>query len=111
MRDPDGRPFRIIGIVRDATEELSHSAERLGLDDERRRQTSVVESTTAALAHARTVRDVIDVIGDAHGLERLGSMGMVMGLVEQAGSTWWPKARRAVSSPAPATPASTSSTR
>ncbi|MER6214109.1 SpoIIE family protein phosphatase [Streptomyces sp. NPDC001272] len=82
MRGPDGRPFRIIGIVRDATEELSHSAERLGLDEERRRQTSVVESTTAALAHARTVKDVIDVIGDAHGLERLGSMGMVMGLVE-----------------------------
>ncbi|MFD8147203.1 SpoIIE family protein phosphatase, partial [Streptomyces sp. NPDC059708] len=82
LRDPDGRPYRIIGIVRDATEELSHSAERLGLDEERRRQTSVVESTTAALAHARTVKDVIDVIGDAHGLERLGSMGMVMGLVE-----------------------------
>ncbi|MFF4849890.1 SpoIIE family protein phosphatase [Streptomyces sp. NPDC001194] len=82
VRARDGRPFRIIGIVRDATEELSHSAERLGLDEERRRQTSVVESTTAALAHARTVRDVIDVIGDAHGLERLGSMGMVMGLVE-----------------------------
>ncbi|MET9701168.1 SpoIIE family protein phosphatase [Streptomyces sp. NPDC006529] len=82
MRDGDGRPFRIIGIVRDATEELSHSAERLGLDEERRRQTSVVEATTAALAHARTVRDVIDALSDAHGLERLGTMGMVMGLVE-----------------------------
>ncbi|MEU7554886.1 SpoIIE family protein phosphatase [Streptomyces sp. NPDC044571] len=82
MRERDGRPFRIIGIVRDATEELSHSAERLGLDEERRRQTSVVESTTAALAHARTVQDVIDALGDAHGLERLGTMGMVMGLVE-----------------------------
>ncbi|MFJ3974037.1 SpoIIE family protein phosphatase [Streptomyces sp. NPDC090021] len=82
MRGGDGRPHRIIGIVRDATEELSHSAERLGLDEERRRQTSVVESTTAALAHARTVQDVIDALGDAHGLERLGSMGMVMGLVE-----------------------------
>ncbi|MFJ1569412.1 SpoIIE family protein phosphatase [Streptomyces erythrochromogenes] len=82
MRGPDGRPHRIIGIVRDATEELTHSAERLGLDEERRRQTSVVESTTAALAHARTVQDVIDALGDAHGLERLGSMGMVMGLVE-----------------------------
>lgn len=82
MRGPDRRPYRIIGIVRDATEELSHSAERLGLDEERRRQTSVVESTTAALAHARTVQDVIDALADAHGLERLGSMGMVMGLVE-----------------------------
>ncbi|WP_330333814.1 SpoIIE family protein phosphatase [Streptomyces sp. NBC_00536] len=82
MRDADGRPYRIIGIVRDATEELSHSAERLGLDEERRRQTSVVEGTTAALAHARTVQDVIDALSDAHGLERLGTMGMVMGLVE-----------------------------
>ncbi|MFJ6793059.1 SpoIIE family protein phosphatase [Streptomyces sp. NPDC091268] len=82
MRGADGRPYRIIGIVRDATEELSHAAERMGLDEERRRQTSVVESTTAALAHARTVQDVIDALGDAHGLERLGSMGMVMGLVE-----------------------------
>ncbi|MFI5979506.1 SpoIIE family protein phosphatase [Streptomyces sp. NPDC051555] len=82
MREADGRPYRIIGIVRDATEELSHSAERLGLDEERRRQTSVVEGTTAALAHARTVQDVIDALSDAHGLERLGTMGMVMGLVE-----------------------------
>ncbi|MFG2292904.1 SpoIIE family protein phosphatase [Streptomyces sp. NPDC048603] len=82
LRDGEGRPYRIIGIVRDATEELNHSAERLGLDEERRRQTSVVEATTAALAHARTVQDVIDALSDAHGLERLGSMGMVMGLVE-----------------------------
>lgn len=111
MRGPDGRPFRIIGIVRDATEELSHSAERLGLDEERRRQTSVVESTTAALAHARTVRDVIDVIGDAHGLERLGSMGMVMGLVEAGRIHLVAEGPRTVSSPAPGTPGSTSSTR
>ncbi|MFJ7204320.1 SpoIIE family protein phosphatase [Streptomyces sp. NPDC098789] len=82
LREAGGRPYRIIGIVRDATEELSHSAERLGLDEERRRQTSVVEGTTAALAHARTVQDVIDALSDAHGLERLGTMGMVMGLVE-----------------------------
>ncbi|WP_424210874.1 SpoIIE family protein phosphatase [Streptomyces sp. BI20] len=82
LRDEAGRPYRVIGIVRDATEELGHSAERLGLDEERRRQTSVVEATTAALAHARTVRDVIDALGDHRGLERLGSMGMVMGLVE-----------------------------
>ncbi|WP_030194329.1 SpoIIE family protein phosphatase [Streptomyces sp. NRRL S-87] len=82
LRDPGGRPYRIIGIVRDATEELSHSAERLGLDEERRRQTSVVEGTTAALAHARTVQDVIDALSDSRGLDRLGTMGMVMGLVE-----------------------------
>ncbi|MFD7613694.1 SpoIIE family protein phosphatase [Streptomyces sp. NPDC059828] len=81
-RDSRGRPHRIIGIVRDATQELADSSARVELDAERRRQTSVVESTTAALAHARTVQDVIDVLKDSHGLERLGATSMVMGLLE-----------------------------
>ncbi|MFE7773754.1 SpoIIE family protein phosphatase [Streptomyces sp. NPDC057445] len=81
-RDAAGRPHRIIGIVRDATQELADSSARADLDAERRRQTSVVESTTAALAHARTVRDVIDVLKDSHGLERLGATSMVVGLLE-----------------------------
>ncbi len=61
-RDASGRPHRIIGIVRDATQELAEATARLEVDVERRRLTSVVESTTAALAHARTVQDVIDVL-------------------------------------------------
>ncbi|WAZ25574.1 SpoIIE family protein phosphatase [Streptomyces cinnabarinus] len=84
-RDTTGRPRRIIGIVRDATQELSESAERRDraqLDEARRRQTSVVELTTAALAHARTVQDVIDVLKDTHGLTHLGATSLVMGLVE-----------------------------
>ncbi|NBM20664.1 SpoIIE family protein phosphatase [Streptomyces sp. GC420] len=82
LRDEQGRPHRIIGIVRDATDELGHPAERLGPDEEQRRRTSVVEATTAALAHARTVRDVIDALKHSGGLEMLGSSGLVMGLVE-----------------------------
>ncbi|MEC4019559.1 SpoIIE family protein phosphatase [Streptomyces sp. H27-D2] len=82
QRDAVGRPYRIIGVVRDATGELDHSAERLALDDVRRRQTSVVEETTAALAHARTVADVIDVLQDSSGMGRLGATSLVMGLVE-----------------------------
>ncbi|GGQ20164.1 SpoIIE family protein phosphatase [Streptomyces roseolilacinus] len=81
-RDGNGRPHRIIGIVRDATQELAESASRREVDVERRRQTSVVESTTAALAHARTVQDVIDVLKDSHGLEHLGATSVVMGLLE-----------------------------
>ncbi|MER6910252.1 SpoIIE family protein phosphatase [Streptomyces sp. NPDC000594] len=85
-RDADtGRPLRIIGIVRDATEELAESAARLEADDARKRQTSVVESTTAALAHARTVQDVIDVLRDSHGLEHFGATSLVMGLLEAGG--------------------------
>ncbi|MEJ8661295.1 SpoIIE family protein phosphatase [Streptomyces sp. MS1.AVA.4] len=82
LRDTAGRPHRIIGIVRDATQELADSTARVELDAERRRQTSVVESTTAALAHARTVKDVIDVLKDSHGLEHLGATSLVMGLLE-----------------------------
>ncbi|MER5748532.1 SpoIIE family protein phosphatase [Streptomyces sp. NPDC002088] len=84
-RDETGRPRRIVGIVRDATQELSDLAERrdeAALDNARREQTNVVQLTTAALAHARTVRDVIDVLKDTHGLSHLGATSLVMGLVE-----------------------------
>jgi serine phosphatase RsbU (regulator of sigma subunit)/anti-sigma regulatory factor (Ser/Thr protein kinase) len=84
-RDETGRPRRIIGIVRDATQELSESAarrEQAAQDEARRQQTNVVQITTAALAHARTVQDVIDVLKDSHGLTHLGATSLVMGLVE-----------------------------
>jgi anti-sigma regulatory factor (Ser/Thr protein kinase) len=84
-RDHTGRPRRIIGIVRDATTELAESdarSDEAAQDEARRQQTSVVELTTAALAHARTVQDVIDVLKDTHGLTHLGATSLVMGLVE-----------------------------
>jgi serine phosphatase RsbU (regulator of sigma subunit)/anti-sigma regulatory factor (Ser/Thr protein kinase) len=83
-RDADGRPHRVIGIVRDAAQELADSAARMELDEARRVRTSVVESTTAALAHARTVQDVIDVLKASPGLEHLGATSVVMGLVESS---------------------------
>lgn len=81
-RDATGRPRRIIGIVRDATQELADSIARRELDEERRRRTSLVEGTTAALAHARTVRDVTDVLKNSQGLAHLGATSLVMGLIE-----------------------------
>ena len=84
-RDETGRPRRIIGIVRDATQELGERAarrEQAAQDEARRQQTNVVQITTAALAHARTVQDVIDVLKDSHGLTHLGATSLVMGLVE-----------------------------
>ncbi|WP_079074630.1 SpoIIE family protein phosphatase [Streptomyces atriruber] len=86
QRDATGRPRRIVGLVRDATRELGDSPaalrERADEEAERRRTTSLVQGTTAALAHARTVRDVIDVLRDTHGLAYLGASNLVMGLVE-----------------------------
>jgi serine phosphatase RsbU (regulator of sigma subunit)/anti-sigma regulatory factor (Ser/Thr protein kinase) len=84
-RDETGRPRRIVGIVRDATQELSElesRREQAAQDEARRRQTNVVQLTTAALAHARTVDDVIDVLKDTHGLTHLGATSLVFGLVE-----------------------------
>ncbi|MCX4850759.1 SpoIIE family protein phosphatase [Streptomyces sp. NBC_00893] len=81
-RDGNGRPHRIIGIVRDATQELADSTARRELDLERRRRTSLVDGTTAALAHARTVGDVIEVLKNSQGLAHLGATSLVMGLME-----------------------------
>ncbi|MEW1695290.1 SpoIIE family protein phosphatase [Streptomyces sp. NPDC093249] len=81
-RDATGRPVRIVGVVRDATHELSESAARLGLDEGRRRRAGVVEGTTAALAYARTVQDVIDLLDDSHALEHFGAASLVVGLLD-----------------------------
>ncbi|MGW0846678.1 SpoIIE family protein phosphatase [Streptomyces sp. NPDC002787] len=84
-RDESGRPYRVIGIVRDATRELNEirsRTERAEHDEARRRQTNVVQVITAALAHARTVQDVIDVLEDTDGLTHLGATSLVMGLLE-----------------------------
>ncbi|WP_405774551.1 SpoIIE family protein phosphatase [Streptomyces sp. NBC_00859] len=81
-RDVSGRPHRIIGIVRHAAQELADASVRIALDNEGHHRTSVVAGTTAALAHARTVQDVIDVLNDSQGLEYLGATSLVMGLVE-----------------------------
>ncbi|MER7739144.1 SpoIIE family protein phosphatase [Streptomyces sp. NPDC096538] len=84
-RDASGRPHRIIGIVRDATQELRDTEvrrEQALQENLRRQQTNVVQLTTAALAHARTVQDVIDVLKDTHGLTHLGATSLVMGRVE-----------------------------
>ena len=82
VRDAEGQPCRVIGIVRDAARELVDSTARLELAAVRRVQTSVVEGTAAALAHARTVKDVIDVLNESDGLEHLGATSLVMGLLE-----------------------------
>ncbi|MDQ0809565.1 serine phosphatase RsbU (regulator of sigma subunit)/anti-sigma regulatory factor (Ser/Thr protein kinase) [Streptomyces sp. B3I7] len=84
-RDATGRARRIIGIVRDATQELRDSrarSEQAARDIARRRQADVAQATMAALAHARTVQDVIDVLRETEGRMWMGAASLVMGLVE-----------------------------
>lgn len=84
-RDETGRPRRVIGIVRDATQELADSearSVRAAQDAAFRRQSDVVQVITAALSHARGVQDVIDVLKDTDGVRHLGATSVVIGLVE-----------------------------
>ncbi|AKN75813.1 protein phosphatase [Streptomyces sp. PBH53] len=84
-RDETGRPRRVVGIVRDATDELADGTARslrAAQEEAFRQQTSVVQVISAALAHARSVQDVIDVLKDTHGVRHLGAASLVMGLVE-----------------------------
>ncbi|WBB59560.1 SpoIIE family protein phosphatase [Streptomyces sp. WMMC500] len=82
LRDDGGRAHRVVGMVRDATLELNFSAQQFALDQERRRQTGVIQQTAAALANASTVQDVIGVLGGPEGLARLGAVNMILGLAE-----------------------------
>ncbi|MGW2646903.1 SpoIIE family protein phosphatase [Streptomyces sp. NPDC001393] len=84
-RDDTGRPRRVVGIVRDATDELAESETRslrAAQNEAFRQQTNVVQAVSAALAHARSVQEVIDTLKDTHGIRHLGAASLVMGLVE-----------------------------
>ncbi|CAO0835233.1 hypothetical protein SMICM17S_02204 [Streptomyces microflavus] len=55
LRSKDGKAHRIVGVVRDATAEVTHSAFVLDLEKRRQRQTNIVERTTSAMSRAVTV--------------------------------------------------------
>ncbi|MFG3529845.1 SpoIIE family protein phosphatase [Streptomyces sp. NPDC047917] len=82
LRADDGRAHRIVGVVQDATAEVTHSAFVLDLEKRRQRQTSIVERTTSALSRAVTVDDVTAALTGPGGLARLGADGLSLALVE-----------------------------
>ncbi|MFJ3923140.1 SpoIIE family protein phosphatase [Streptomyces sp. NPDC090022] len=83
-RDRTGRPYRVIGIVRDAALDPREPGARSEADEGRRRMTGVVERTTAILAHARTVNDVTDILKDPEALGHLGAVSVMLGIVDGA---------------------------
>ncbi|MET9963569.1 SpoIIE family protein phosphatase [Streptomyces sp. NPDC006326] len=82
LRDANGRPHRIIGIVRDAAHDPDEPGATGEQSEGRRRMTGVVERTTAILAHARTVNDVTDVLKDPEALGHLGAVSVMLGVVD-----------------------------
>ncbi|MEU3061825.1 SpoIIE family protein phosphatase [Streptomyces subrutilus] len=82
LRDRTGRPYRVIGIVRDAAHDPGEPGAAGERDEGRRRLTGVVERTTAILAHARTVNDVTDTLKDPEALGHLGAVSVMLGIVD-----------------------------
>ncbi|WP_329237710.1 SpoIIE family protein phosphatase [Streptomyces sp. NBC_00111] len=84
LRSEDGRAHRVIGVVRDATAEVTRSAFALDLEKRRRRHTDIVERTTAAMSRAVTVDDVTAALTGPGGLVGIGADGLALGLVENS---------------------------
>ncbi|MEU5165602.1 SpoIIE family protein phosphatase [Streptomyces mutomycini] len=84
LRSEDGRAHRVVGVVRDATAEVTRSALVLDLEKRHRRQTSIVERTTTAMSRAVTVDDVTAALTGPGGLVRIGADGLALGLVENS---------------------------
>ncbi|MFJ6479224.1 MULTISPECIES: SpoIIE family protein phosphatase [unclassified Streptomyces] len=82
LRDPSGRSYRVIGILRDAAHDPGEPGAAGEEIEGRRRMTGVVERTTAILAHARTVNDVTDVLKDPQALGHLGAVSVMLGVVD-----------------------------
>ncbi|MEU9123362.1 SpoIIE family protein phosphatase [Streptomyces sp. NPDC048506] len=82
LHTPDGVPYRVIGIVREATGELADSALLRSLQQDRQRQTVMVQQTTAALARALSMKDVTRVLTGTGSARRFGADGLLLGLVE-----------------------------
>ncbi|MFJ2420381.1 SpoIIE family protein phosphatase [Streptomyces brevispora] len=84
LRSSGGRARRVIGVVRDATAEVTHSAFVQELEKRRQRQTDIVERTTSALSRAVTVDDVTAALTGPGGLARLGADGLALGLMDNS---------------------------
>ncbi|TQK42908.1 GAF domain-containing protein [Streptomyces sp. SLBN-118] len=85
LRDVHGEAYRVVGIVRNATTELTEFTVISPLEADRQRMTAMVQGTTEVLSRAVTVDDVTAALTGSGGLERFGADGLALGLVE--GST------------------------
>lgn len=87
LRDHRGNPYRVVGIVRDATDELAHAAGAPPAEPAGRQQSiaPILRLTTEALSRAVTVQDVTAVLTGAGGLERFAAEGLALWLVEGSG--------------------------
>ncbi|WP_406002502.1 SpoIIE family protein phosphatase [Streptomyces sp. NBC_00829] len=82
LRDARGSAHRVVGIVRNATTELTEFAVISPLEADRQRMAAMVQGTTEVLSRAVTVDDVTAALTGTAGLERFGADGLALGLVD-----------------------------
>ncbi len=82
LRGSGSTRLRVVGVVRDATQELAHSALRLMAEDDRQRQESALREVAQALGDALTVDDVVAVLTGDQSMRRLGTQGVTLGVVD-----------------------------
>ena len=80
--DADGQARRVVGILRTADQELAEASARGEEAARRHGLTGIVGRTTALLAQARTVTDVIDALKNQEALGHLRAVSVLLGTVE-----------------------------
>ncbi|MFF2503854.1 SpoIIE family protein phosphatase [Streptomyces sp. NPDC058067] len=85
VRDEQNRPVRVIGIIRDASQELRAVDEteqlRQSLEDSHR-PSDIVVHVSDALVPTVTVEDVADALTDSRLLERIGASSIILGMID-----------------------------
>ncbi|NSC24002.1 SpoIIE family protein phosphatase [Streptomyces albus subsp. chlorinus] len=85
VSDDRGRPGQVIGIIRDASQELravDQTRELRQAKSDRRRQADIVGHVNEALAPTVTVGDVAEALTSTRLLHRLGAASIILGLVD-----------------------------
>ncbi|MEU1124386.1 SpoIIE family protein phosphatase [Streptomyces sp. NPDC005899] len=83
--DEQGKPDQVIGIIRDASQELralDQSVQLRQARHDRRRQADIVGHVSDALAPTVTVEDVAEALTSTKLLEQLGASSIILGLVD-----------------------------
>ncbi|MGW6564757.1 SpoIIE family protein phosphatase [Streptomyces sp. NPDC054975] len=82
VRERPGGAIRVVGVVRDATLDLAHSALRLPAEEEQDPLRALGEGALA-LSRAMSVSEVAEVLGSEASLRPLGAKAMSLGVLEQ----------------------------
>lgn len=85
ITDAEGQPVQVIGIIRDASQELravDRTEELRQARSDRRRQADIVGHVSDALAPTVTVDDVAEALTTTRLLDQLGASSVILGLVD-----------------------------